>query len=267
MNRTLFHPALLAVALTLAACGQPAAQEPADAPAAASAAVTFTAKPSLSPTAEALPRLTGEVAPIAAINADLDRIDAMDAANIAECTGGGWNRSIQKPMTGPDYVALRIAQDYYCGGAYPDTSQTVVTWDLSTGQRVDWSAALPGLNLTADSLDDMPAGYVGNVRSAALGAWWSARMLANPDAEWVEQCRPTFDPESLAGTGFKIWADPENGGVSVTPDFPHVAKACAETATLTTADLRRFNAESRLVTAIEAASAARNWVSDTETAQ
>lgn len=266
MTRMIFRPALLAAAITLAACGQATADgQTAAAPVAgtvAQAAVTFVEKPKLSPSAEALPHLAGDSAQIAAINADLDRMDASDAENIAECTRGGWDRSVQKPMTGPDFVTLRVVNDYYCGGAYPVISQTVVTWDLSTGRRVDWTAALPGLNLAPDTFEDMPAGYVPNVRSAALAAWYSAKLLAQPDAEWVEQCRPVLDPASLADTGFRIWADPEQGGVTVDADFPHVAQACGEHATLTLADLRRFNADARLVAAIEAARAARNWVND-----
>lgn len=263
IRMTLLAAALLVSALLPAACGQPA-EAPADAPAAApgAGAVTFTEKPKLSPTASALPRLAGEGAPITAINADLDRVDALAADDVAACDGGGWNRWVSRPMTGPDFVTLRVHDDYYCGGAYPSTAQTPLTWDLSTGRRADWPALLPGLNLTTDSVEDMPAGYVPNVRSAALGAWYGAKMLTNPDAEWVDQCRSVFDAESLGETGFRIWADPEHGGVSVSPDFPHVVQACADTATLTTADLRRFNAAPKLVAALDAARAARNWVGE-----
>jgi hypothetical protein len=247
--------------VALAACG-PGGSGAADTKAPTSAIpVTFVARPGLSPTAEALPRLAGDSPTIASINADLDRVDAMDAGDLTECAsdGGGWNRTILKPMTGPGYVTLWIAQDYYCGGAYPAASQTALTYDLATGQRIDWVAALPGLGLTTDSPEGLPEGYVLNLRSAALAVWYGARMMANPDAEWVEQCRSVFEIERLAETGFRIWADAENGGVSVSPDFPHVTQACADSATMTAADLGRFNADPALLEAIAVARAAGNW--------
>lgn len=246
--------------LLVAACGPGDAASAGAASPESADAVTFVAKPGLSPTAEALPRLAGDSARIASINADLDKVDALDASNLADCDGGEWNRSVLKPMTGPGYITLWVAQDYYCGGAYPATSQTALTYDLATGQRVDWDTAIPGLNLVADSLEGLPEGYVVNVRSATLAGWYGPKMLASADPEWVEQCASTFEPDMLVDQGFKIWADAENGGISVSPDFPHVSQACADTATMTTDDLKTFRADPKLIDAVAAAQAARNWV-------
>lgn len=249
--------------LLLAACGSGDAARAGAPPTQTTDAVTFVAKPGLSPTAEALPRLAGDSIQIRSINADLDTVDALDAGNLTDCEGGDgeWNRAVLKPMTGPGYVTFRIAQDWYCGGAYPATSQTALTYDLATGQRVDWARAIPGLNLTTDALEGLPDGYVVNVHSATLAGWYGPKMLAGSDPEWVEQCASTFAPDMLADQGFKIWADAENGGVSVAPDFPHVSQACAETATMTTEDLTAFRADPKLIEAIDAAHAAQNWVS------
>jgi len=261
MNHNLCRPAALALTL-LAACGQATAQDPAAAP------VGLIDKPRLSEEIEALPRLAGDGPAVVRINAELDRMDAAAIENATACAadagdgpGGGWSRTITQPMTGPAYVTLREHLETYCGGPYPSTSQTAVTYDLAAGARIDWVAALPGLKLTLNTFDDMPVDYVPTVASPALGAWYSRTILAGAgaDAEWLEECRDVFDPEILAEQSFNIWADAEHGGVSVVPDFPHAIQACAETATLTPADLRALNAAPALVSAIETAHAAGGW--------
>lgn len=255
-----------AMALTLAACSQGETAEAAATAAPATQAVTLIDQPALGEDLEALPRLTGGTPAITAINADLARMDASAVAAAADCVasadggpGGGSARSITRPMTGPAYLTLRQHAEWYCGGPYPATAQTAVTWDLATGARLDWAAAVPGLGLTAGSTEDMPADYVAPVSSAALGAWYSRKMLASTETEWVEQCRDVFDPAQLAEQSFNIWADAETGGVTVQPDFPHVVQACAESATLTAADLTGFDAAPSLVEAITTAHAAGNW--------
>ncbi len=263
--KTITSVAVAALLLGLAACS-PAAETKADA--APAGAVSLIEKPKLSEDIEALPRLAAEGPGIMRINAEFDRRDAAAVSEAGECAsmaqenangGGGWSRSITRPMTGPAYLTVREHLELYCGGAYPSTAQTAITYDVSTGERVDWAKALPGLSLTTPAFEDMPQDYVPLVQSAALGAWYSARMLAVPDAEWVAQCREVFDPAALAEQTFNIWADAENGGVTVAPDFAHVAQACADSATLTAADLSQFNADPKLAEAIAAAHAAGNW--------
>jgi hypothetical protein len=256
----------LALSSLVMAC-QPAPNAPADAPAQAS--VTLAAQAPISADIQAFPRLVGDGEAIARINAELDRMDAAARENAASCAeqaadgpGGGFSRWITQPMTGPAYVTLREHSEWYCGGAYPAHQQTAVTYDLAAGQRIDWTAAIPGLGLTVSSLEDKPTDYVPLVSSAALGAWYSAEMLAAPDAEWVDQCRSAFDPNDLADQTFNIWADAETGGVSVQPDFAHVVQACADTATLGAEDLRGFNADPALIDALEAAHDAGAWAPD-----
>lgn len=257
--------AAASIALALGACGQKEATAAPTDRAQASGAVAMTDQPDLSATADALPRLVGTGPEIVRINADLARMDAAAVESIKFCgenagnDGGGWGQSITRPMTGPGYVTLRVHLDIYCGGPYPSTQQTAVTYDLATGERVDWTKAIPGLSLAVDSLEDMPQGYVPNVSSAALGAWYSRKMLANPDKEWLDQCRSEFAPDALADQSFNIWADGASGGVTVSPDFAHVSAACGDDATLTTTDLQGFNADPQLIQAITAAKAAHNW--------
>ena len=265
--KTITSVAIAALMLGLAACNPAAAPTKGAEAAAASGAVTLIEKPKLSADIDALPRLSGDSPAIVRINAALDADDAAASADAAACTesagdgpGGGFSRWITRPMTGPAYVTLREHGEWYCGGAYPATNQTAITYDVATGGRVDWAAAIPGLGLAFFTYEGQEPGEDKLLmRSAALGAWYSRKMLANPDAEWVEQCRDVFDPGALAEQTFNIWADAENGGVTVAPDFAHVVQACADSATMTADDLRQFRADPKLVEAITTAHAAGNW--------
>lgn len=257
--------AAAAVALTLVGCG-PAEGDKTEATAEASSAagaVTFAAQPDLAEDVGALPRLVGEGAAIERINADLARIDGAVMENACE-GGGGIERGVTQPMTGPGYVSFWIAEGYYCeGAAHPSNDQTAVTYDLATGSRVNWIEAAPGLGLTAGDLADMNATYVARLSSQAISAFYSRRMLTDPvegpDAEWLEQCREVFAPDALTTTTFKLWLDAENGGVSLSPDFPHVIQGCASTVTMTAAEMQQFGVSAAMIQAVTAAHAAGNW--------
>ncbi|WGM30285.1 hypothetical protein [Brevundimonas sp. NIBR11] len=275
--KTITSVAIAALMLGLAACKPAADTKAAAAPAAA--AVALIEKPKLSEEVEALPRLAGDSPAIVRINAELDRLDAAASADAAECArmgneagqGGGWSRWITRPMIGPAYVTLREHLDTYCGGASPSTSQTAITYDLSTGARVNWPALLPGLGLVQDAAEQgMPADYVYNVRSAQLEALYERKMIADEppgDAEGrgcLEVWKPK--PADELGQGFKIWADAEHGGVAIDADYAHVVQACAGTVYLTADELRAAGAPQALIDALTAAKAAGNWAPKEEEA-
>lgn len=262
--KTITSAAIAALVLGLAACNPAGETKTATTEATGAAAeATFAAQPDLAEGVEALPRLVGDSTAINAINADLARIDGAVLANSCE-GGGGIERGIAQPMTGPGYVTFWIAEGYYCeGAAHPSNDQTALTYDLTTGQRVDWVAAAPGLQLTLGDTTDMPATYVPGVSSQALSAFYSRRMLNDPvegaDAEWLAQCREVFAPEALADTSFKIWLDAQNGGVSVAPNFARVVQGCGSTVTMTAAEMQEFGVPAALVQAVAAGHAAGNW--------
>jgi hypothetical protein len=230
------------------------------APTGMSQAAAFAAQPDLAPNVQALPRLTGDTSAIMAINADLDRFDAAARESGCEEGQGDFERGVSQPMTGPGFVTFAISENFFCtGAARPSFSQTAVTYDLSTGERVDWVAAVPGLSLTRPEDDGLPATSVPGLQSATLAAWYGQKMLAAPDAEWVEQCRSVFETESLSDDYFRIWADAEGGGIAVSAEFPHVVMACADTAVMTPAEMQQFGVAPALIEAIAAANAAGNW--------
>lgn len=251
----------VASTLLLGACspaGEGQAAEAVTAPTSASAqAATFEPRPDIREGVEALPRLVGVTTATAAINADLDRIDA----DTEGCEAGSYSRTVTQPMTGPAFVTYAITDEYACEGtAYPSVGTTAITYDLSTGRRVDWVAAAPGLSATRPDSEgqSLPATYEPGLQSVALAEWYGQKMMAATDSEWLDQCRDLFTTEMLSDRYFKVWLDARTGGIAVAPDFPHVAQACAETATMTEAEMRRFDVAPAVIEAVLAATAARN---------
>lgn len=271
MRVTMSLAGAASIALMLVGCNPGGAAPTKGAEAtAATVAVTLVEKPKLSEDVEALPRLSGDSPAIMRINAELDRLDAGATASATECAemagdghGGGWSRVITRPMTGPAYVALREHLDVYCGGAYPSTSQTAITYDLSTGARANWATLLPGLSLVQDEpMAELPADYVYSVRSPRLETLYERKMLAEAtDGEWREQCQDVWKPKAgdELGQGFRVWADAEHGGVAIDADYVHAVQACGGTVYLTADEMRAAGAPAVLIDALTAANAAGNW--------
>ncbi|OYX57420.1 MAG: hypothetical protein B7Y86_06880 [Brevundimonas subvibrioides] len=260
---------MVALMLGLAACGQGTTSR-AEGVAGTAADPILVEKPRLSADIEAMPRLSGDSPAIVRINAELDRLDATAVADAGECgrmadsqEGDGWTRTITRPMTGPAYLTLREHLEIFCGGAYPSTSQTPITWDLSTGERVNWVALLPGLGLVQDQAEEgMPTDYVYSVRSPRLETLYERKMLAEAtDAEWREQCRDVWTPKpgDELGQGFRVWADAEHGGVAIDADYAHVVQACGGTVYLTADEMREAGAPAALIDALAAGKTAGNW--------
>lgn len=262
--KTITSVVIAALMLGLVACGQEGsgatkADGSAAAATTATQGVTFVARPDLAESVEALPRLAGDSPAIVAINADLENRDA--EARAGGCDGGGgFERGVMQPMTGPGYITFWISEGYYCdGAAHPSFDQTALTYDLATGQPVDWVAAAPGLQLTRGDTTDMPATYVPPVSSTVLTTWYSRKMLASTDTERLGDCGDVWTVESIADSSFRIWLNAQDGGLSVAPDFAHVIQACADSATLTPAEMREFGVSQAMIDAVTAAHTAGNW--------
>ncbi len=221
-------------------------------------AATYEARPDIREGVQALPRLVGDTPAIVAINADLVRIDA----DTQGCEEGSYSRSVSQPMTGPGFVTYAMADEYFCQGtAHPSFVYTAITWDLSTGRRVDWVTAAPGLSATRPDSEGQapPAGYEPTLQSESLAEWYAREMMTSTDAEWLGQCRDMFTEDMLADEYFKVWLDAQTGGVAVQADFPHLAQYCAETATMNEEEMRRFGVTPAIIDAVLAATAAENF--------
>lgn len=267
--KTITSAAMVALMLGLAACSQGTTSR-AEGVAGAAGDPILVEKPRLSADIEAMPRLSGDSPAIVRINAELDRLDATAVADAGECgrmadsqEGDGWTRTITRPMTGPAYLTLREHLEIFCGGAYPSTSQTPITWDLSTGERVNWVAMLPGLGLVQDQAEEgMPTDYVYSVRSPRLETLYERKMLAETtDAERREACQDVWKllADDELGQGFRVWADAEHGGVAIDADYAHVVQACGGTVYLTADEMREAGAPAALIDALAAGKTAGNW--------
>ena len=268
--KTITSVATAALMLGLTACNPGGAAPTKGAEAAAAGAMTLVDRPNLSADVEAMPRLSGDSPAIVRINAELDRLDAAATADATECAtmgaeagrGGGWSRTITRPMTGPAYLTLREHLEVYCGGAYPSNTQSAITYDLSTGARADWVALLPELHLAQDeAMEDMPD-YVLTIRSPQLTALYERKMIAEADdAEWRDQCKDVWKPQPDAemGQGFYVWADAQHGGVAIDADYVHAVQACGGTVYLTADEMRAAGAPAALIDALAAAQTAGTW--------
>lgn len=227
---------------------------------AAPTAAAFIATPDLSATVESPPRLVGSSPAVQAIDADLTLMDVGARETTAACEVGTFTRTITQPMTGPGYAAYAFTDEWSCGGAHPSTTLTAITYDLFTGQRIDWTQALPNWKLTTEPFEGMGKGEVLNVHSQALTAWYVKKMLASPDKQWLAECRTVFDAGPLNNSGFKIWADAANAGIAVSPDLAHVVQACGETAYMSAGDMRAAGVSANMIAALTRAGDDHNWL-------
>ncbi|OZA07557.1 MAG: hypothetical protein B7Y02_13750 [Rhodobacterales bacterium 17-64-5] len=109
-------------------------------------AQTVTSIPPLGADIAASPRLVGEGAVIAKVNAALARRDQRDLDAIT-CFGGkpdGPFRTVEVIADGPEFLSLIIRNSSYCAGAaHPWWSQEILTFDLETGSETDLLPYLP----------------------------------------------------------------------------------------------------------------------------
>jgi hypothetical protein len=53
-----------------------------------------------------------------------------------------YSRQVSVTMRGPRYLSLLASDSWYCGGAYPDSSERALVYDLATGAPADWKKML-----------------------------------------------------------------------------------------------------------------------------
>lgn len=231
------------------------------------AAPTLTLLPELARGVAALPRLTGDTEAIRAINADLERMDAQVRKAIPECFAEGvqhpdWTRIVDAPSTGPRFFSLTILDDLYCGGNHPNNARLSVTYDLSTGRRVNWSDLLPvafvgPLDETTSVFDfDFTVS-----RSPTLFGWLRGKIpvQTEEDRSWFEDCAPLYQG-GVGGSSLMISIDAEHEGLAIeTVSLPHAARACGSNEVMPIAELQRIGAAPMLIEAIRTAHRDGSW--------
>jgi hypothetical protein len=231
---------LLIVLAMCALVGAPAAAEP----------VRLQPTAPSHPGIASFPRIVGgaSAAARARIDAALAKADQQPGC---EDPGGDWSRDVSIAMRGPNYVSLLAADDYDCGGAYPDTDAVALVFDLNSGAPINWSAvASPALIQQGAVSDDQPI----EAQSAALWNFYAKAATAQDPKD----CADVFS--NAPGTGLTLWPDAKADGLSLmAADFPHVVKACGPVVTISTAQLKKLGFKASFIAAIDEAHRAAWW--------
>ena len=245
--------ASLACLTLLAACGRSTEAD-------AQSALTFS--PDLAERFAALPRVKADSPQARAINARLDLRDALDRESRSECLAMKpendnveWERSVEAPMTGPRFISLLITTNSYCGGAHGNGEQTSMTFDLSTGETIDWSTMLP--QTMALPRYEATAHWPQLLRSRSLKVWYGQQASEQRRQDNGEgDCAEVL----LGDEPLDAWLDAEKGGLALrVVGLADAASACAETVLMSPSELRQRGVAAELVTAIEDAHRDGRW--------
>ena len=139
-------------------------------------------------------------------------------------------------MRGPRYLSLLAHDDFYCGGAYPDTDQIALVFDLRTGAPINWKRLFPAGFI--DAAGPSPGGGESQPITVSSSALWKLyAQMAAADLK-NKDCADVLANPSGVGTGLMLWPDDETDGLSIQQaDFPHVVKACGPAETIHRHDL------------------------------
>jgi len=214
---------------------------------------------------EVLPRLTGDDAAPPRFGYLTGALDDTGEAERTRCMVAApersqWSRRVTVPMSGPRFASLVIRDVASCGDAPTRTTELRMTYDLTTGDTIDWSSVLPSdLIEPRDPGDTLGFLYEATVRSKALIAWHAEHGPASMDAQARADCGGRILDLTRTG-GLHIWLDAERGGRAIAPALTgQDATVCAESSFMPTEELRRRGAADELVDALDAAHRDRGW--------
>ncbi len=189
------------------------------------------------------PRLTAFPNPqiMAKVNAALAKQEADDRDTRSDCIGSVLQAK-QKPdadtyatdisvtYISAHYLSVNVVSSYDCAGAYPTSgAESPLTFDLTTGEPVDWKLMFKPSFLPADDGDD-------SAHPSALAKIYKARYRKTAAAD--DDCLGVIKDPSVSLSPI-LWLSAK-GGLVVQPDFPHVNAACADELILSAADLAPY---------------------------
>jgi hypothetical protein len=191
------------------------------------------------------------------INHALEGADASVDGLASDCNHyKGWKRSVSVTMRGPRYLSVVAYDDWYCGGAYPDTDTTALVYDLATGAPIAWTKLFPA-NLISKAGPSPGAGVSDPLLIDSPKLWNLFVKTAN--AAEHDECNDVRNNPAGLGTTLTIWPDAKDDAIDLLAgEFPHVVKACSGPATVPTAELRKLGVDATLLDAIDEAHA-KGW--------
>lgn len=156
---------------------------------------------------------------------------------------GDWERKVEVTMTGPRFLSIVATDDFFCGGAHPDSDRIAMVFDMSTGDPVDWTTMI---TKTAGASSYTDTVYDGTEVGALIlpGLEKINLALASPE------CKDAFSDQQ----SFLIWPDAPKGQlVAIAYGLPHVVSACEEEIHLTMEQVRALGFDETIIDAIELA--------------
>jgi len=211
---------------------------------AAEAQTTVAATPTHSQGGDPIyPRLTAfpDPAIMAKVNAALAKQEADDRDTRSDCI----KRVLQaKQKPGADtyatdigvtylsehYLSVNVVSSYDCAGPYPtDGAEAPLTFDLATGEPIDWKTLFKPGFLPPDDGED-------SAHPSGLAKIYKARYRKTDTAD--DDCLGAIKDPSWSFSPI-LWLSAK-AGLVVQPDFPRVISACADELDLSAADLSPY---------------------------
>jgi hypothetical protein len=210
--------------------------------------------PPVAPGIAAFPRLVARPGDRAA--ARINRaLAGADAAPGCGDDKGSWRRTVRVTMRGPRYLSLLASDDWYCGGAYPDYSNTALVYDLATGAPVDWRRLLPSAVVERAAPD--PGG--GDAAPVLVTSSVLRRLYAAAKPTDIKECADVLTDAAAFDSRFMVWPDAASDGLAIQlTTLPHVVAACGPPITLALPELRKLKVDPGLLAAI-AEARRRGW--------
>ena len=207
--------------------------------------------PNLAKNAEAYPTLIGATPAIARINRALRAANAKQREDMKDCRrdapqdGYWWEQSIDAPLIGAHFVSLAAHGNLSCGGAHPNFIDEALTFDLTTGEPVDWRRLLPA-SLLAESRRgaDAPADAIAAPALTALFVDQSEKEGVGAD------CKEAFGEQQM---NFAFWPDAKAKGLAMrAANLLHWAEGpCSGPVTIPVETLKRLGFDPLLIEDIE----------------
>lgn len=217
---------------------------------AASAPPTLRKTPNLAKNAEAYPTLVGATRATARINRAVRAANAGQREDMKDCRrdapqdGYWWEQSVDAPLIGAHFLSLWAHGNLSCGGAHPNLIDEALTFDLKSGERVDWRRRLPALLRAAPG---RASGGAGAIASPAL----TALFIDESEKEGVgADCKEAFAEQEMK---FDFWPDAKAKGLAMRAvNLLHWAEGpCSGPVTIPVEALKQFGFDGSLIKDIE----------------
>ena len=227
--------------------------------------LTLTPQRAVSRNIEAYPRIAAPATPeTAKVNDALAKGDARVKNAARDCSQDGygpgqWNRTVSAPFRSGDLLTVAASDEWSCP-TFSGTFFVTLTFDLKTGEAVDWGTLFPtriaGDPVIVPAADTTPLHLVA---SPILNEVYRRKILTAMDAEARAQCAEGFQHDYR----LMLWLDAERETVVMRAvGFPKALVACTLDAVLNQEELALLKAEPRLTDALKAAHAAHGWSQD-----